>query len=191
MKEACKRVTSRWLSPSIRLSRCFCPGRGHLFNSTKSVWILQKIRDLVPKLSNIKTRSSFEANNEIRDTRIIHRCGGLGLRSCLSGIVWPAEIHRRAAECGWMTCVNAMYSLEYSTVVKHPRLDQPATMPKRKTTSKATGSVSTAATHTPPTDVKFPELSTKKGLECRVLLEDQILLIDVRMKTGDVSRNTT
>ena len=55
-------------------------------------------------------------------------------------------------------------------------------MPKRKTTSTATTSVSTAATgHTPATNVKFPELSAKEGLACRVLLEDQVLLIDVRM----------
>jgi hypothetical protein len=31
--------------------------------------------------------------------------------------------------------------------------------------------------------VEFPELSAKEGLECRVLLEDQVLLIDVRTMT--------
>lgn len=59
-------------------------------------------------------------------------------------------------------------------------------MPKRKATSTTTNSAGTVATkattgHAPPDDVKFPELSTKDGLECRVLLEDQILLIDVRI----------
>lgn len=57
-------------------------------------------------------------------------------------------------------------------------------MPKHRATATATNSVRTGGRkttgRTPPTDVKFPELSTKKGLECRVLLEDQILLIDVR-----------
>lgn len=58
-------------------------------------------------------------------------------------------------------------------------------MPKHKTKSTTANSVTVvttkvAARHAPPNDVKFPELSTKKGLECRVLLEDQILLIDVR-----------
>lgn len=32
-----------------------------------------------------------------------------------------------------------------------------------------------------PLMVKFPELSPKTDLECRVLLEDQILLVDVRL----------
>ena len=58
-------------------------------------------------------------------------------------------------------------------------------MSKRKTRSTATNSASAVTTkattgHIPPNNVKFPELSTKKGLECRVLLEDQIMLIDVR-----------
>lgn len=61
-------------------------------------------------------------------------------------------------------------------------------MSKRRTKSTTPNSVSavTAKATTgriPPKDVKFPELSTKKGLECRVLLEDQILLIDVRIMT--------
>jgi hypothetical protein len=58
-------------------------------------------------------------------------------------------------------------------------------MSKRRTTSRNTNPVSAVTTRTttgrtPPNNVKFPELSTKKGLECRVLLEDQILLLDVR-----------
>ena len=31
-----------------------------------------------------------------------------------------------------------------------------------------------------PSDLTFPDISQKQGLECRVLLEDQIILIDVR-----------
>lgn len=61
-------------------------------------------------------------------------------------------------------------------------------MPKHKSTSTATGFVSSATKATTRrakhSDVKFPELSTKEGLECRVLLEDQILLIDVRTVVG-------
>lgn len=57
-------------------------------------------------------------------------------------------------------------------------------MPKHKTSSAATNSVDTVTNATtgriPPVSVKFPELSIKKGLKCRALLEDQILLIDVR-----------
>ena len=59
-------------------------------------------------------------------------------------------------------------------------------MSKRKTKSTNTNPSSVVTpkatvVHTPPNDAKFPELSKKKSLECRVLLEDQILLIDVRM----------
>ncbi|KAF9652837.1 hypothetical protein BDM02DRAFT_3108445 [Thelephora ganbajun] len=65
-------------------------------------------------------------------------------------------------------------------------------MPKRKTTSTTTNSVSAvtkAATgHTVPTNVKFPELSTKKGLECRVLMEDQVLLIDNLFSVDECKR---
>jgi hypothetical protein len=58
-------------------------------------------------------------------------------------------------------------------------------MSKRRTKSTAANPASVVTPkattgHTPPNNVKFPELSKKKDLECRVLLEDQILLIDVR-----------
>jgi len=33
----------------------------------------------------------------------------------------------------------------------------------------------------PPKEVFFPEISPKTDLECRVTLEDQILVIDVRL----------
>jgi len=33
----------------------------------------------------------------------------------------------------------------------------------------------------PPKDVVFPEISLKADLQCRVVLEDQILVIDVRI----------
>lgn len=36
-----------------------------------------------------------------------------------------------------------------------------------------------AAASTTPVLVQFPSISTKEYLDCRVLLEDQILLIDV------------
>ena len=45
----------------------------------------------------------------------------------------------------------------------------------KKTKATPTTSVPVAK---PPT-VRFPEISAKDGLECRTLLEDQILLIDV------------
>jgi hypothetical protein len=67
-------------------------------------------------------------------------------------------------------------------------------MSKRRTKSTTINSVSAVTTKattgcTLPDNVKFPELSTKKDLECRVLLEDQILLFDVRtMAWGDVAR---
>jgi len=62
-------------------------------------------------------------------------------------------------------------------------------MSKRKTRSTTTNSASAVTTkatteRAPPNNVKFPELSTKKDLECRVLLEDQIMLIDVRTTAG-------
>jgi len=59
-------------------------------------------------------------------------------------------------------------------------------MSKRKTRSTTNNSVTTKATtgRTPPNNIEFPELSTKKGLECRVLLGDQITLIDVRTTAG-------
>jgi len=59
----------------------------------------------------------------------------------------------------------------------------------KSTTTNTTNVVTQKATtgRAPPDNVKFPELSKKKGLECRVLLEDQVLLIDVRtMRWGDV-----
>ena len=66
-------------------------------------------------------------------------------------------------------------------------------MSKRKTTSRTTNSAGAVTTKTTtgrvPPNVKFPELSTKEGLECRELLEDQILLIDVRERRGP--RTTT
>ena len=88
---------------------------------------------------------------------------------------------------------NAVYSTEHRG--KCSRLDQPIAMSKRKTTSRAANSASVVTTKSttggaPPSNVKFPELSTKKGLECRVLLEDQILLIDVRTMSWRGSRTT-
>ena len=68
-------------------------------------------------------------------------------------------------------------------------------MSKRRTKSTTTNPANVvtqkAATGGAPlNDVKFPELSKKKGLECRVLLEDQILLINVRtMGWGDVAHD--
>ena len=59
-------------------------------------------------------------------------------------------------------------------------------MPKHKTSRAAKSVVAVTKAKTggiPPTSVGFPELSNKKGLECRALLEDQILLIDVRTMT--------
>jgi hypothetical protein len=42
--------------------------------------------------------------------------------------------------------------------------------------------VATVKVDPPQTPIpKFPELSPKTELECRVLLEDQILLVDVRL----------
>lgn len=65
-------------------------------------------------------------------------------------------------------------------------------MPKHKSTSTATGSVSAATKattgRTKHSGVKFPELSTKKDLECRVLLEDQILLIDNLFSADECKR---
>ena len=63
-------------------------------------------------------------------------------------------------------------------------------MSKRKTRSTTTNSASAVTTKATtgralPNNVEFPELSTKKGLECRVLLEDQIMLIDVRVAGGE------
>ena len=67
------------------------------------------------------------------------------------------------------------------------REDRPIVMPKHKTTSTAASSIGAVTNvktgRTPPTNVKFPELSAKEGLECRTLLEDQVLLIDVRTMT--------
>ena len=45
--------------------------------------------------------------------------------------------------------------------------------------AKAPSASSHTATQTP--SVTFPTISVKEGLECRALLEDQILLIDVRL----------
>lgn len=87
---------------------------------------------------------------------------------------------------------NAVYSSEHRG--KCQRLDQFITMSKRRTKSTATNSataVTTKATtgRVPPNDVKFPELSTKKGLDCRVLLESQVLLIDVRTMAWGTSHD--
>lgn len=62
---------------------------------------------------------------------------------------------------------------------------------KSTTTSPANVVTQKATTgRAPPNNVKFPELSKKEGLECRVLLEDQVLVIDVRtMGWGDVPRD--
>ena len=45
---------------------------------------------------------------------------------------------------------------------------------------KARAPPPTSPTPPRPSQVAFPPLSPKGGLECRVLLEDQIMLIDVR-----------
>lgn len=76
--------------------------------------------------------------------------------------------------------------------VKSSEIGSTTVMPKHGTTSTTTDSAGAATTkkrtgRTTSNDAKFPGLSMKKGLECRVLLEDQILLIDVR--TVDVTHN--
>jgi hypothetical protein len=57
-------------------------------------------------------------------------------------------------------------------------------MAKKKASTKATtaasASTAKALAASPPTSVVFPELSHKEELECRTILEDQILVIDVR-----------
>lgn len=53
----------------------------------------------------------------------------------------------------------------------------PTIMAKKKVDQGSKGVTPTKAD--PPLMVKFPELSPKTDLECRVLLEDQILLVDV------------
>ena len=54
-------------------------------------------------------------------------------------------------------------------------------MVKKKVTSRSTVSAAvSAARKTTPTSVAFPGLSPKQELQCRAILEDQILVIDVR-----------
>ena len=54
-------------------------------------------------------------------------------------------------------------------------------MVKKKATSGSTVSAAvSAARKTTPASVAFPGLSPKQELDCRAILEDQILIIDVR-----------
>ena len=54
-------------------------------------------------------------------------------------------------------------------------------MVKKKVTSRSTVSAAaSAARKTTPASVAFPGLSPKQELDCRAILEDQILIIDVR-----------
>jgi hypothetical protein len=54
---------------------------------------------------------------------------------------------------------------------------------KKAATSKEDSVTPSTTTKAPPTpattSVVFPELSPKEGLECRTILEDQILVVDV------------
>src|SRR5882757_6028031 len=52
-------------------------------------------------------------------------------------------------------------------------------MPKKSKVSSNTSQSSKSASAV-SSDLTFPDISQKEGLECRVLLEDQIILIDVR-----------
>lgn len=54
--------------------------------------------------------------------------------------------------------------------------------------TKATLSVSSTAPKLP--QATFPEISLKQGLDCRVLLEDQIFLIDVGAIPGSYIRQS-
>jgi hypothetical protein len=58
-------------------------------------------------------------------------------------------------------------------------------MAKKKSESKKPGtplpSSDTVASNLVSSDLSFPELSQKNDLECRAILDDQILVIDVRV----------
>lgn len=62
-------------------------------------------------------------------------------------------------------------------------------MPKKRSDKKTEPSTFAAVSATLETSVVFPDLSSKTDLECRTVLEDQILVIDVGPRLLRLSSN--